>query len=252
MVGLRMKTAHIQQHIVRAHGNHALSKSAIYRWAKRFRQGDLSLEDKPRPSRPQVLSNAVVPRIQNAVHVSPNISLRALSQACGVSIRTVHKALRKRLNLCKRPSRWVPHELTDNQKRRRVLLCRRNLAAIRRNPAVLTHLVTGDKSWFLTYDPTQKRASMAWLHPNDPCPPKVRRDQRAVKAMLVLFFDIQGVVSRQFVPRGQGVNAHEYLRHLRTLRTNIRRCRPQMWPATTGSSTTTGPLPTMQLQSEIS
>lgn len=168
MVGLRMKTSRIVQHIGHAHGGHALSKSAVYRWAKRFRSGDLSTDDKPRPGRAPVLSAAVIGQIQNAVRVSPNISLRALANTCGVSVGTVHKALRKNLQLRKRPSRWVLHHLSQAQKDRRVLLARRNLRAIQRNPAILTRLITCDESWFLCYDPAQRQASMVWMRPGDP------------------------------------------------------------------------------------
>ena len=151
------------------------------------RDGDLSTDDKPHPGRPPVLSDAVVWQIQNAINVSPNISLRALSVACGVSVGTVHTALHKKLQLRKCPCHWVPHDLTDAQKQQRLQISQRNLRAIRRDTAILTRLVTGDESWFLTYDPTQKQQSRVWIGQNDARPQKPRRDQRAIKVMLVLF-----------------------------------------------------------------
>ncbi len=175
-----------------------------------------------------MLSPAIVAQIQNAVRVSPNISLRALAVACGVSVESVHKALRKNLHLRKCPCRWVPHLLTNAQKQRRLQVSRHNLRAIQRNPALLTRIITGDESWFLIYDPAQKQQMKVWMADGATRPAKVRRDDRCVKAMLVLFFDVRGVVSRQFVPRGQGVNTDEYMRHLRTLRTNVRHQRPQL------------------------
>ena len=177
------------------------------------------------------MSPAVIAQIQRAVRVSPNISLHALAAACGISVGSVHTALHKKLDLQKRPCRWIPHFLTDAQKRRHLLLSRHNLRMIQRTPAVLTRLVTGDESWFLVYDPSQKRSSMQWMTRNAPRPAKVRRDQWSVKAMLVLFFDAMGVVSRQFVPRGQGVDRHEYLRHLQLLRNNMRCRRRPQWQA---------------------
>ena len=187
LVGLGIKPSRILLHIRQAHQGHALSQTSVFRWAKCFRDGDLSTDNKPCPRRPPVLSEAIVRQIQNTVNVSPNISLRALSVACGVSVGTVHTALRKKLQLRKRPCCWVPHDLTDAQKQQRLQISQRNLRAIRRDTAILTRLVTGDESWFLTYDPTQKQQSRVWIGQNDARPQKPRRDQRAIKVMLVLF-----------------------------------------------------------------
>ena len=47
--------------------------------------------------------------------------------------------------------------------------------------------------------------------------------------MLICFFDIQGIVHREFVPRGQTVNQEFYLGVLKRLRERVRRTRPELW-----------------------
>ena len=50
-----------------------------------------------------------------------------------------------------------------------------------------------------------------------------------VKSMLIIFFDIQGTVHKEFVPPGQTANGKFYCEVLKQLRENIRRKRPNKW-----------------------
>jgi transposase len=49
------------------------------------------------------------------------------------------------------------------------------------------------------------------------------------KAMLIVFFDIQGIVMAEWVPSGQTVNQQYYLEVLTKLRKRVRRKRPELW-----------------------
>ena len=56
----------------------------------------------------------------------------------------------------------------------------------------------------------------------------VKNDQLiATKAMLVIFFDYQGVVLKEWIPQSQTVTQHVCLRVLRNLRNSIRRKTPK-------------------------
>jgi len=50
-----------------------------------------------------------------------------------------------------------------------------------------------------------------------------------VKTMLICFFDIQGILHREFIPRGQTVNQEFYLGVLKRLRERVWRTRPELW-----------------------
>jgi len=50
-----------------------------------------------------------------------------------------------------------------------------------------------------------------------------------MKVTLVVFFDWQGVIHYEFVPRGQTVNKEFYVAVLKHLRVAVRRDRPQLW-----------------------
>jgi len=49
--------------------------------------------------------------------------------------------------------------------------------------------------------------------------------------MLIVFFNIRGIVHREFAPQGQTVNAGFYCSVLRRLREDIQRKRPELWRA---------------------
>jgi len=64
-------------------------------------------------------------------------------------------------------------------------------------------IVTGDETYF-AYDPTTKRQSAAWVGETSPRP---KFHKPRVKTMLVIFFDWQGVIHKEFVPEGETINA---------------------------------------------
>jgi hypothetical protein len=47
--------------------------------------------------------------------------------------------------------------------------------------------------------------------------------------MLIIFFDIKGIVHKEFVLAGQSVNFAFYCNILWRLRENVRRLRPELW-----------------------
>jgi histone-lysine N-methyltransferase SETMAR len=56
-----------------------------------------------------------------------------------------------------------------------------------------------------------------------------RMSKSKIKAMIVVFFDIQGIIMTQYIPPGQTVNQTYYIELLTKLREKIRRKRPELW-----------------------
>ena len=57
---------------------------------------------------------------------------------------------------------------------------------------------------------------------------KLRFQKSRVKTMLVIFFDWQGVIHKEFVPEGETINAVYYKGVMERLLNRIRRVRPGM------------------------
>ena len=83
----------------------------------------------------------------------------------------------------------------------------------------------------LGYDPETKQQSSQWKSPGSPRLKKARQSRSATKCMLMVFFDIRGIVHHEFAPEGQNVNAQFYCNVLRHLREDVRRKWPELWHA---------------------
>lgn len=115
-------------------------------------------------------------------------------------------------------AKLVPKVLMDEQKESRVSRCKELLGLIENDPDFLNSVVTGDESWMFEYDPETKRQSSEWHTKSSPRPKKARTSKSRIKTMLIVFFDVRGIVHFEFVPQEQTVNAAFYLEVLRRLK----------------------------------
>lgn len=95
------------------------------------------------------------------------VSLHQISAQAGLSVGTVHHALKDMLQLSKRPARWVAHHLNAEQKAKRKRISEELNDRLIDNISILEHIMTCDESWFFTYDPASKQATSSWLSPNE-------------------------------------------------------------------------------------
>ena len=97
-----------------AFGEGTANQRTIRRWFEKFRSGDMNLENEPR-GRPESVVNEE--HLRATVEANPQTTVRALAIDLGVSIATVSQHLAA-IGKVKKLDKWVPHELTDNQKLR--------------------------------------------------------------------------------------------------------------------------------------
>ena len=81
------------------------------------------------------------------------------------------------------------------------------IATAESDPDFFKKIVTGDETWCFAYDRTIKRQSAAWVGETSPRPKKLRFQKSRVKTMLVIFFDWQGVIHKEFVPESETISA---------------------------------------------
>jgi hypothetical protein len=140
-------------------------------------------------------------------------------------------------------ARFVPRLLNDDQKALRVSVCRELKQQARDDPNFISSIMTGDETWVYDYDPETKQQSSQWMSPISPRPEKARQVRGNVKSMLIIFFDIQGIVYKEYVPPVQTDSGKFYCEVLKRLREGIRRKRKDKWKKAIGFSTmTTRPL----------
>src|SRR6266496_2694956 len=82
-------------------------------------------------------------------------------------------------------------------------------------------IVTGD-------EPETKRQSMQWHHLGSPSPKKFKLLPSDGKVMITVFWDIQGVLLLDFLPKGETINSARYQETLKKLKCSIRRKGPSL------------------------
>jgi hypothetical protein len=70
---------------------------------------------------------------------------------------------------------------------------------------------------------------MQWKTTLSPRPKMARMLKSKIKTMLVVFFDIQGIIMTQYIPLAETVNQTYYVELLTKLRGKNRRKRPELW-----------------------
>ena len=105
-----------------------------------------------------------------------------------ISSGSLTRILHHCLGVRKHCSRWVSHDLSEEQKWGRVDWSTHVLRKFDggRSPGVLD-IVRGDGSWVYQYDPETKQQSAVWVFPDENPPVKLKRNSRASKQMIATF-----------------------------------------------------------------
>jgi histone-lysine N-methyltransferase SETMAR len=205
------------QLVHQAYGDNAMRRAAVFKWWKRFRDGEMNVKDEPRSGRPSTaVTEANVEKAEELLKEDRRLSLRDLSFSLGVSMERTHRIVMDCLKMRRVCARWVPHDLTDEQRRKRVEICHRHKAQALADPQFLNSVITCDEFWIRHCDLKTKQQSLVWKHKDSPPPKKFRMNPSADKIMLILFFDAKGIILQHWVPPGQTVSGQYYATILRT------------------------------------
>lgn len=229
-VKLRKSATETFEMLQQAYGDDAMSRARCFEWHSRFKNGRTSLEDDERSGRPSTsTSPEIVHEVERIVQEDRRTTISELADQLQVSFGSVQSILTSSLGMHRVAAKFVPRLLTHDQKQFRIEICQDLLQQSHADPTFLSRLITGDETWVYGYDPETKQQSSQWKRPSSPRPRKARQVRSATKSMMIVFFDIKGIVHREFLPKGQTVNAEFYCTVLKRLREDIRRKRPSLW-----------------------
>ena len=129
--------------------DHAPSLKTIYNWISAFKKNPHSIEDKPRAGRPiTAVTTQNIAIVKDLIEDNPSISYDQMIAQTSLSNGSLTTILHKHLYVRKLTSRWIPHLLSDDNKKIRVALCNENLQKLNENKWRLSDIITGDESWF--------------------------------------------------------------------------------------------------------
>ena len=108
-------------------------------------------------------------------------------------------------------AKWVPRCLNAEQKCQQCQSSEQLLEFFWCNPNdFLSQLVTMDETWLYHYDPETKQQSMEWRHSSSPCPKKFRVQKSTGKVLASIFWDQDGILPIDHIPKGQTINTEYY------------------------------------------
>lgn len=218
----------IYRHVTKTYGSKVISRQAIGKWCKQFENGRSDMTDEYRSGRPtNAVTDEHIMRINELIRENRRITVDEIAYDLNISHGSVHNIIQNRLQYRKVCARWVPRLLTETHKSQRVLaavkLLERHEEA---GDSFLDQIVTGDETWVHYFQPETKRASMEWKHSTSPRTKKPKVVASAGKVMLTLFFDNEGVVLAEFMPKGTTINSAAYCATLKRLRKALKDRRP--------------------------
>jgi len=193
-------------------GEHAPSYPTVKNWVARLKRCDFSTCDAPRPGRPKTVTTPdIIDQIHELILEDRRISAKAIAEQLGILSEVVGSIIHEDLDMRKLSVKWVPKFLNVDQKRQRCQSSEQCLEFFRRDPNdFLSRLVAMDETWLCHYDPETKQQSVEWLHSGSPHPKKFRVEKSAGKVLASIFWDLDGILLIDYVPKGQTINAEYY------------------------------------------
>ena len=147
-----------------AFGPSCVSFDTVRRWKKKIESGVESIKNAPKSGRPKsAFRKEIVSKIKEIIEGDARFTVRDIARKVGISLSTVHLILKKHLKVRKISARWVPHLLTDEQKRQRVKVTKKLLQMFPKyDKKQFASVVTGDETWVHYFEPVRKVSNKIW------------------------------------------------------------------------------------------
>ena len=96
-----------------------MSRKCVYEWFKHFHQGKKTTEDEPRSDRSSTSRTPeMIEKVRQMLAQDRRLTLSLIAEELGISKDTAHTIVRDDLGKRKICFRFMPHKLTDEQKKK--------------------------------------------------------------------------------------------------------------------------------------
>jgi hypothetical protein len=149
MDGRKYKAIHTE--LSRDLKGHTVSVDVCKYWYRKFKAGNFSMDDRVGPGRPPIeLSGAMI----NLLGDEPFLSAQVLAVRLSSTHQTIKRVLVSDVGMRKFVRRWIPHDLSEANRRERVLKANLLLEELQADEGnEFANTMTGDESWFfLSYE----------------------------------------------------------------------------------------------------
>jgi hypothetical protein len=195
----------------KAYGNEAMNHSNDFRCYSRFRDGRELIEDDERGGHPKSTRTEVnIAPVADLVKNDRRIASRMIAESFPSPKIVVLRILKDDVGKRKLCARFVPHSLTPEQREDQTTSCQDIIAMADAGKNFFNKIITGDETWCFACDPKTNRQSSEWVGETSPWPKKLKFQRSRIKIMLIIFFNSQSIVHKEFVPEGKTINAEFY------------------------------------------
>jgi histone-lysine N-methyltransferase SETMAR len=151
------------------------------------------------------------------------------AHSAGILPASAYRILTERLHKRRIAARWVPHDLSQEQKCRRLETAQQLLHRFRREGNdILQKVVAISETWIRDFEPELKSQSSEWRGKGSPILKKFKRAQSNMKQMMIFVYDCKGVIMTDRVPSGMIVTVAYYHQLLQKRRGKMHANRPDL------------------------
>jgi hypothetical protein len=191
----------------------APSYSTVARWTADFRSGNReSFEDMPKCGRPVSASgDDSTATVREIIESDPRLSTRAIGEKTEIPQRTVCRILTTNLLMRRIAAYWVPQELTEDQKIKRV----QSAHAIRSRLLEIgerrySEYIVEDETWVkFDIEYTSSTASQ-WVKKSESRPVAVSSKLTPRKCLVMVAFTASKKINVKALPYGETINGDVY------------------------------------------
>ena len=193
-----------------AFGPSCVSYDTVRRWKKKFESGVESIKNAPKSGRPKSASREeIVFKIKEIIEGDARFTVRDIARKVGISLSTVHLILKKHLKVRKISARWVPHLLTDEQKRQRVKVAKKQMFP-KYDKKQFANVVTGYETWVHYFEPVRKVSNKIWATKHSKRPIIANCSLSTKKVLYAIFFSGEGVAIKVPVKKAKSITGKCY------------------------------------------
>ena len=195
-----------------AFGPSCVSYDTVRRWKKKFESGVESIKNASKSGRPKSASRKkIVSKIMEIIEGDARFTVRDIARKVGISLSTVHLILKKHLKVRKISARWVPHLLTDEQKKQQVKVAKKLLQMFPKyDKNQFANVVTGDETRVHYFEPLRKVSNKIWATKHSKRPIIAKHSLSTKKVLYAIFFSGEGVAIKVPVKKGKSITRKYY------------------------------------------
>ncbi len=197
-----------------AYGTSAPSYRTVCRWVEQFEEGRNEIEDMPRSGRPiTATSTENIEIVRQLIQANPYISYAEIEAESSLYPMAIHTIIHDHLKLRKITSRYVPFQISEEQKAKRISSCKEVLAKFNEGKWRLCDIITGDESWIYYRRIGHKQSNASWVGEGEPPRTVVIRNRYEPKSMITVFFKSTGPVLVDCMDAGKTIDAKYYIKN---------------------------------------